>query len=128
MTRRLKSKSATEVTHAMKDIIQTYGPPKHTCSDRGTEFTNAIYRTNILDKHNINMYHMDSAKMAVLAERAIRFIHMRSSVQREGNEVSSLPLHLERPELTRRYSQAFLVHQEFERFQASCDKTERCEE
>ena len=74
MTRRLKSKSATEVTHAMKDIIQTYGPPKHICSDRGTEFTNAIFRTNILDKYDITMYHMDSANKAVLAERAIRDI------------------------------------------------------
>ena len=74
MARRLKSKSATEVTHAMKDIIQTYGPPKHICSDRGTEFTNAIFRTNILDKYDITMYHMDSANKAVLAERAIRDI------------------------------------------------------
>ena len=74
------------------------------------------------------MYHMDSANKAVLSERAIRFIHMRSSVQREGNEVSSLPLHLERPELTRRYSQAFLVHQGLERFQASYDTTKRREE
>ena len=48
MARKLKSKNATEVTHAMKDIIQTYGPPKHICSDRGTEFTNSIFRTNIL--------------------------------------------------------------------------------
>ena len=74
MARRLKSKSATEVTHAMKDIIQTYGPPKHICADRGTEFTNAIFRTNILDKYDITMYHMDSANKAVLAERAIRDI------------------------------------------------------
>ena len=74
MARKLKSKSATEVTQAMKDIIQTYGPPKHICSDRGTEFTNAIFRTNILDKYDITMYHMDSANKAVLAERAIRDI------------------------------------------------------
>ena len=75
MTRKLKSKSATEVTHAMKDIIQTYGEsPKHICSDRGTEFTNAIFRTNILDKYDITMYHMDSANKAVLAERTIRDI------------------------------------------------------
>ena len=74
MTRRLKSKSATEVTHAMKDIIQTYGAPKHICCDRGTEFTNAIFRTNILDKYGITMYHMDNANKAVLAERAIRDI------------------------------------------------------
>ena len=75
MTRKLKSKSATEVTHAMKDIIQTYGESsKHSCSDRGTEFTNAIFRTNILNKYDITMYHMDSANKAVLAERAIRDI------------------------------------------------------
>ena len=75
MTRKLKSKSATEVTHAMKDIIQTYGKsPKHICSDRGTEFTNAIFRINILNKYDITMYHMDSANKAVLAERAIRDI------------------------------------------------------
>ena len=75
MTRKLKSKSATEVTHAMKDIIQTYGEsPKHICSDRGTEFTNAIFRTNILNKYDITMYHMDSANKAVLAERTIRDI------------------------------------------------------
>ena len=73
MTRKLKSKSATEVTHAMKDIIQTYGPPNHICADRGTEFTNAIFRTNILDKYHITMYHMDSANKAVLAERAMQF-------------------------------------------------------
>ena len=74
MTRKLKSKSATEVTHAMKDIIQTYGAPKHICADRGTEFTNAIFRTNILDKYGITMYHMPSSNKAVLAERAIRDI------------------------------------------------------
>ena len=74
MTRRLKSKSATEVTHAMKDIIQTYGAPKHICADRGTEFTNSIFRTNILDKYGITMYHMNSSNKAVLAERAIRDI------------------------------------------------------
>ena len=74
MTRKLKSKSATEVTHAMKDIIQTYGAPKHICADRGTEFTNSIFRTNILDKYGISMYHMNSSNKAVLAERAIRDI------------------------------------------------------
>ena len=75
MTRKLKSKSATEVIHAMKDIIQTYGEsPKHSCSDRGTEFTNAIFRTNILNKYDITIYHMDSANKAVLAERTIRDI------------------------------------------------------
>ena len=74
MTRRLKSKSATEVTHAMKDIIQAYGAPKHICADRGTEFTNSIFRTNILDKYGISMYHMNSSNKAVLAERAIRDI------------------------------------------------------
>ena len=75
MIRKLKSKSATEVTHAMKDIIQTYGEsPKHICSDRGTEFTNAIFRTNILNKYDITMYHMDSVNKAILAERAIRDI------------------------------------------------------
>ena len=74
MTRKLKSKSATEVTHAMKDIIQTYGAPKHICADRGTEFTNSIFRTNILDKYGITMYHMNSSNKAVLAERAIRDI------------------------------------------------------
>ena len=74
MTRRLKSKSATEVTHAMKDIIQTYGAPKHICADRGTEFVNSIFRTNILDKYGITMYHMNSSNKAVLAERAIRDI------------------------------------------------------
>ena len=75
MTRKLKSKSTTEVTHAMKDIIQTYGEsPKHSCSDRGTEFTNAIFRTNILNKYDITMYHMDSVNKAILAERAIRDI------------------------------------------------------
>ena len=56
-------------------IIQTYGEsPKHICSDRGTEFTNAIFRTNILNKYDITMYHMDSANKAVLAERTIRDI------------------------------------------------------
>ena len=74
MTRKLKSKSATEVTHAMKDIIQTYGAPKHICADRGTEFVNSIFRTNILDKYGISMYHMNSSNKAVLAERAIRDI------------------------------------------------------
>ena len=74
MTRKLKSKSATEVTHAMKDIIQTYGAPKHICADRGTEFENSIFRTNILDKYGITMYHMNSSNKAVLAERAIRDI------------------------------------------------------
>ena len=74
MTRKLKSKSATEVTHAMKDIIQTYGAPKHICADRGTEFVNSIFRTNILDKYGITMYHMNSSNKAVLAERAIRDI------------------------------------------------------
>ena len=74
MTRKLKSKSATEDTHAMKDIIQTYGAPKHICADRGTEFTNSFFRTNILDKYGISMYHMNSSNKAVLAKRAIRDI------------------------------------------------------
>ena len=80
MARKLKSKSATEVTHAMKDIIQAYGAPKHICCDRGTEFTNAIFRTNILDRYGISMYHMGSDYKSVLAERAIRDIKERIMV------------------------------------------------
>ena len=74
MIRKLKTKSAKEVTQAMKSIIETYGAPKHICCDRGSEFINEDFRTNILKKYNIEMYHMFTNSKSVYAERVIRTI------------------------------------------------------
>ena len=74
MTRLLKTKTAKEVTAKMNDIIKTYGAPDCINCDRGTEFVNDIFRTQILNKYNIKMYHMVSENKSVFAERVIRTI------------------------------------------------------
>lgn len=74
MTRFLKTKTAKEVTAKMNDIIKTYGAPDCINCDRGTEFVNDIFRTQILNKYNIKMYHMVSENKSVFAERVIRTI------------------------------------------------------
>ena len=58
----------------MNDIIKTYGAPDCINCDRGTEFVNDIFRTQILNKYNIKMYHMVSDNKSVFAERVIRTI------------------------------------------------------
>ena len=74
MTRLLKSKDAKTVCSAMQDIIKYYGVPKHINCDQGTEFINAIFKKNILEKYGIKMYHMHSDNKSVFAERVIRTI------------------------------------------------------
>lgn len=74
MTRLLKSKDARTVCSAMQDIIKHYGIPKHINCDQGTEFVNAIFKKNILEKYGIKMYHMHSDNKSVFAERVIRTI------------------------------------------------------
>ncbi|KAK8807810.1 hypothetical protein WA171_000759 [Blastocystis sp. BT1] len=74
MTRLLKTKTGKEVTAKMNDIIKTYGAPDCINCDRGTEFVNDIFRTQILNKYNIKMYHMVSENKSVFAERVIRTI------------------------------------------------------
>lgn len=58
----------------MNDIIKTYGAPDCINCDRGSEFVNDIFRTQILNKYNIKMYHMVSDNKSVFAERVIRTI------------------------------------------------------
>lgn len=74
MTRLLKTKTGKEVAAKMNDIIKTYGAPDCINCDRGTEFVNDIFRTQILNKYNIKMYHMVSENKSVFAERVIRTI------------------------------------------------------
>lgn len=74
MTRLLKSKDAKTVCSAMQDIIKYYGAPKHINCDRGTEFTNTIFKKGVLEKYGIEMYHMHSDNKSVYAERVIRTI------------------------------------------------------
>ena len=74
MTRLLKSKDAKTVCSAMQDIIKYYGAPQHINCDQGTEFVNAIFKKNVLEKYNIKMYHIHSDNKSVFAERAIRTI------------------------------------------------------
>ena len=75
MTRLLKTKSAQEVTNAMKDIIEKNGgPPSYINCDEGTEFVNSIFHKQILEKYNIKMYHMHSENKSIFAERVIRTI------------------------------------------------------
>ena len=74
MTRLLKTKTGKEVAAKMNDIIKTYGAPDCINCDRGSEFVNDIFRTQILNKYNIKMYHMVSENKSVFAERVIRTI------------------------------------------------------
>lgn len=74
MIRLLKSKDAKTVCSAMQDIIKYYGAPQHINCDQGTEFVNAIFKKNVLEKYGIKMYHMHSDNKSVFAERAIRTI------------------------------------------------------
>jgi len=74
ITRLLKTKTGKEVAAKMNDIIKTYGAPDCINCDRGTEFVNDIFRTQILNKYNIKMYHMVSDNKSVFAERVIRTI------------------------------------------------------
>ncbi|KAF2354484.1 Integrase catalytic core, partial [Trinorchestia longiramus] len=40
----LESKTTEEVTRALTKYVTTYGPVKELISDRGTEFTSALFR------------------------------------------------------------------------------------
>lgn len=80
MTRLLKTKTGKEVAAKMNDIIKTYGAPDCINCDRGSEFVNDIFRTQILNKYNIKMYHMVSDNKSVFAERVIRTIKESSMV------------------------------------------------
>ena len=71
MIRKLKNKSADTVCKAMEDIIDTYGKPNHICCDEGSEFVNSTFRS-MLEKNNIQMYHMYTLSKSIFAERTIR--------------------------------------------------------
>lgn len=74
MTRNMKTKSSKEVVKYMTQIIEKNGPPNYICCDYGKEFINSEFKTSILKKYNIKMYHVYSPQKAILAERAIRTI------------------------------------------------------
>ncbi|KAF2356336.1 Integrase catalytic core, partial [Trinorchestia longiramus] len=60
----LESKTTEEVTRALTKYVTTYGPVKELISDRGTEFTSALFR-DVCKKlrikwHNTTAYHPQS--------------------------------------------------------------------
>lgn len=71
--RKLKSKSATEVSKAMEDILKKGRVPNHIQSDMGKEFYNTKFKQVML-KYNINHYSTFSVKKAAICERVIRTI------------------------------------------------------
>lgn len=74
----LKTKSAKEVTKAMKIILERAGIKfKNMYSDRGTEFTNATFKKEIVDENGINHYLAYSSKKAAMAERSIGTVKRR---------------------------------------------------
>ena len=70
-TRKLKTKSAEEVSKAMADVLSETRRPKNIQSDAGKEFYNVRFRA-VIDKHAINHYSTFSVKKASMAERVIR--------------------------------------------------------
>lgn len=72
-TRRLKNKSAIQVTNAMIDVLKNIEGriPKNLQTDHGKEFYNAKF-AKLMKEHGINHYSTFSIKKAAIAERAIR--------------------------------------------------------
>lgn len=75
-TRPLKSKSATEVTKAMTDVLMERRQPRHIQSDQGKEFYNSLFQ-NLMKKYKINHYSTYTVKKASMAERVIRTLKER---------------------------------------------------
>ena len=72
MIESMRDKNAKTVVNAVTKIIKTFGAPDKICCDYGKEFVNSMFRTNILEKYKVKMYHGASDQKAVLAERVIR--------------------------------------------------------
>jgi len=71
MTKLLNTKGAKEVLYAFRNILKENGLCNTICSDRGKEFVNDEFKTSILDRYNIKMYHGQSDNKSVFAEKAI---------------------------------------------------------
>jgi hypothetical protein len=70
-TRPLKSKTGTEVAHALDNIFTTARPPKNFQTDDGTEFFNT-HCEKIYRKHGINHYSTYSVIKSGIVERVNR--------------------------------------------------------
>ena len=74
--RPIKSKSGSDVTDAMQNVLNDGRIPKHLCTDMGKEFYNSHFGA-LMMKHGINHYSTFSVKKAAMAERVIRTIKDR---------------------------------------------------
>jgi len=74
MYKLLSSKQPKEVVHAFVDIMNEYGVPNIIVCDHGGEFVSKTFKSRVLNKYNIKMYHGTSENKAVLAERSISSI------------------------------------------------------
>lgn len=76
-TRPLKSKTGSEVTKSMKDILESAGySPKNIGSDMGSEFKNSHFNS-LMKKYKINNFFIYSNKKAAIVERVIRTLKNR---------------------------------------------------
>src|SRR3978361_1579323 len=75
-TRKLKSKTAEEVSKAMADVLSSARQPKNLQSDAGKEFYNSKFKA-VMTKHAIKHYSTFSVKKASMAERVIRTLKER---------------------------------------------------
>ena len=64
----IKSKSANDVTNAMKTILQKGRVSKHLQCDMGNEFYNKMFK-NLMSKYGINLYSTYSVMKASICER-----------------------------------------------------------
>lgn len=71
----VKKKQAVDIVDAMKIVFEK-SLPKFIHADQGTEFFNRQFR-DLLDKHNISLYHSFSSKKASVVERFNRTLKER---------------------------------------------------
>lgn len=84
--RAIQSKSAREVCDATKDIIRESGIRyKQFFSDRGAEFKNRIFRSEITQPNNIRHFFTTGIKKAAIVERGIgtvkRYLYKRMALR-----------------------------------------------
>lgn len=82
----LKQKSASYVTPAFeKIVVSSKRTPRFLHTDKGTEFTNKVFRS-FLQKHDITLYHSETVEKSMIVERVNRSCNMKLKLFFEVNK------------------------------------------
>jgi len=86
----IKRKNSAEVTNAFQKILERAAKVHHTSpnllhTDKGLEFKNKLFK-DMLEKHNIKLYHTENAEKSAIVERFNRTLNKKLKIKFETQD------------------------------------------